>query len=152
MELFLDTYHSGAESTGGLLYVDSEFCCFTCEDQPQETKVPDETRIPAGRYEIKLRTEGGMSARYGKIYPFHEGMLHLQDVPGFEWIYIHVGNTDDNTSGCILVGLSATIRDGEIIVGSSVRAYMRLYRKLLRAFSANESIWITVRRDSDEET
>ena len=64
-----------------------------------------ETCIPEGEYEIKLRTVGGFNERYTKKYPtMHRGMLWLQDVPGFEYILIHQGNTDEHTSGCLIVG------------------------------------------------
>src|SRR5688500_1725133 len=93
---------SNTESTiGALFYGDlksGEFRCFTREDQKQAVKVPRETRIPAGTYKIKLRAEGSMQAKYSELYGWHRhGMLWLQDVPGFEWIYIHPGNTDADT-------------------------------------------------------
>ncbi|MCK5505759.1 MAG: hypothetical protein KAJ10_11375 [Thermodesulfovibrionia bacterium] len=119
------------EATLGTLYLDRRVFCYTLEDQPQAVKVPNETRIPAGEYKIKLRNEGSMTKRYAKRYPFHEGMLHLQDVPGFEWIYIHTGNTDDHTSGCILVGDN---RDNEKwTISGSRNAYSDLYRKVVDA-------------------
>ncbi len=146
MKLRLDTFHTGHESTGGILYVDGKFQCFTCEDQYQEIKVLDETRIPAGRYQILLRNEGMMTKRYAKRFPFHQGMLHLQNVPGFEWIYVHIGNTDDHTSGCILVGQSITVRGSEAIVGRSEQAYVNLYRKVVGAINNADEVWIEIIR------
>lgn len=145
LNLLLKRFSGADESTLGLLSVDGRFFCYTLEDQFNEPKVPGETRIPAGRYQIKLRNEGGMTVRYGDRFDFHEGMLHLQDVPNFTFIYIHTGNNDDHSEGCILVG------DGQIQnitergqVTSSVAAYERLYKKVLRSLKANEEVWITV--------
>ena len=79
--------------------------CYTLEDEFREVKVSGETRIPAGTYELKIRTEGSLTKRYEARFPdFHEGMIWLQNVPNFKWIYIHCGNDDDDTDGCILVG------------------------------------------------
>ena len=145
MELTLKRFSGSDEATLGLLFTEFRFFCYTLEDQFNEPKIPGETRIPAGRYQIKLRDEGGMTKRYGDRYDFHEGMLHLQDVPGFSWIYLHVGNNDDHSEGCILVG------DGQVQnitergqVTSSVAAYTRLYKRILQALKDNEEVWITV--------
>ncbi len=118
--------------------------CFTCEDAFQEMKVPGKTRIPAGRYEIKLRNEGGMSGRYGRLFPqMHRGMLWLQDVPDFTYVYIHVGNTNDDTEGCILVGedRSETWRK----VCNSKLAYLRIYPQIAQAVELGGGAWITIR-------
>jgi len=146
MELLLKRYAHGKDSTGGLLFVNGQFFCHTCEDQPQEQKVMNETRIPTGRYLIQLRDAGGMNEKYKRQYPGHRGMLHLQDVPGFEWIYIHTGNTDDHTSGCILVGYNGIKTDhGEYQVQRSRDAYVLLYQLVLLAMGdKREVIWITV--------
>ena len=93
MELELWRYSSDKDATLGFLMVDRgagwEFLCFICEDQFQKTKIAGETRIPAGRYAIRLRDEGGMTGCYRLAFPigFHRGMLHLQNVPGFKWVY-----------------------------------------------------------------
>ena len=153
MELLLQRFSTGDESTLGLMYRGHysdpdnmpEFRCFTMEDQPNEPKVPGETRIPAGRYKIELRTEGGMNERYSRKFDWHFGMLWLQDVPGFEWVYIHYGNYERDTDGCILVGdgcQSNVLDDGMVM--SSVAAYTRLYSEIMRAMDADKDVWITI--------
>ena len=149
MEFLVQRISSGDESTLGNLFefIDGlpRFECFTLEDQYNEPKIPGETRIPPGRYQIKLRTEGGMHQRYGKRFPWHRGMLWLQDVVGFEWIYIHVGNKDDDSEGCILVGngqISNVEERGQVT--SSVAAYKRLYSKIVEALSDGQEVWITI--------
>ena len=79
--------NGGLESTIGRLCIGEGITehhfCYTLEDQRQVKKVKGETRIPAGTYEIKLRTVGGFTKRYEQRFPdMHRGMLWLQDVPG----------------------------------------------------------------------
>ena len=146
MELKLKRYSSGAESTLGLLFQDGQWLCYTLEDEEREVKVRGETRIPAGRYRIRLRNEGGLDARYRARFPkIHKGMLHLQDVPNFQWVCIHCGNDDDDTAGCPLVGNSANnnqIHDG--FISSSSPAYARVYPPVADAIEAGEDVFITV--------
>ncbi len=149
VELLLTRFSSGKEATLGNLFnvmgtEELQFLCYTLEDQYQDVKVAKETRIPAGRYQIKLRDEGGMTQRYAKRFDFHRGMLHLQDVPNFKYIYIHTGNTDDHTDGCILVGdgqVSNVIDRGQVT--TSVAAYRRLYETILGALSEGD-VWIRI--------
>lgn len=156
LELLVKRIATGDESTLGVLHRDMSdvaadpplepsFRCFTMEDQPNEPKVPGETRIPAGRYQIKLRTEGGMHGRYGDKFPWHRGMLWLQDVPDFTWVYIHYGNYEKDTDGCILTGDGAqsnVLDDGMVM--SSVTAYTRLYAEIIEAMDAGQEVWITI--------
>ena len=58
MELRLQREKNNGDTTIGRLYIDGEYECYTLEDQPNDKKVYGETRIPAGTYEIKLRTTG----------------------------------------------------------------------------------------------
>jgi len=149
MELKLLRISSGDEASLGILFEvigtdDLSFRCYTLEDQFSVEKISGETRIPAGRYQIKLRTEGGMIKRYKKRFSWHNGMLWLQDVPNFQYIYIHVGNKDDDSDGCILVGdgqVSNVVERGQVT--SSVAAYRRLYEILLAAIR-EEEVWITI--------
>ena len=130
-------YSSGVDSTLGVLSevgpAGREFLAYTLEDEFREEKVSAETRIPEGTYDVKLRTVGGYHSRYIDKFgsDFHKGMLHVQDVPGFEYILIHTGNTDEHTMGCLLVADSSTqniTKDG--FIGASVSAYKRIYPSL----------------------
>jgi len=150
MELFVQRISSGDEATLGILHdvtdpANRKFECYILEDQYNEPKIPGETRIPAGRYQIKLRTEGGMTVRYGKRFSWHRGMLWLQNVPGFTFIYIHVGNKDDDSEGCLLVGdgqISNVVERGQVT--SSVTAYTRLYNKIVESISMGIEVWIDI--------
>ena len=135
----------GKDATNGLLFIDGLFECYTLEDQYQAVKVMHETCIPEGTYPIKLRTVGGFHERYKKKYPtFHRGMLWIQNVPGFEYILIHQGNTDEHTSGCLIVGDSQQDLDVNFngMVGSSANAYKKLYPKISAQLLAGNEVTI----------
>lgn len=135
----------GIHSTLGVIQC-GDYTSFTCEDEYRKEKVKGETRIPAGTYEIKLRDAGGMNEKYKANYSFHRGMLHLQDVPGFEWVYIHVGNTEKDSSGCILVGYGGEVDElGGGYVQRSKSAYTDLYKLILKAFDRGESVHIVIK-------
>ena len=143
MIISLKHYGSDSKSSGGALSVNGQFFCHTCEDEPRLVKMVGETRIPPGKYEIRLRNAGGMNVDFAARYPFHKGMLHLQGVPGFEWIYIHPGNNEHQTEGCILPGYTALSRGG-FEVGRSREAYTDLYELILLAMAEGEQIFIEV--------
>ena len=135
----------GKDATNGLLFIDGLFECYTLEDQYQAVKVMHETCIPEGTYSIKLRTVGGFDKRYKAKYPeLHRGMLWIQDVPGFEYILIHQGNTDEHTSGCLIVGDSQQDLDVNFngMVGSSANAYKKLYPKVSAQLLAGNEVTI----------
>ena len=145
MELKLKHYGHDSTSSGGALSINGQFFCHTCEDEKRTVKVYGETRIPAGRYEIKLRDAGGMNERYHKIFPFHRGMIHLQDVPGFEWIYIHPGSNEKQTEGCILISYTAHSKNGfSLEPKRSIETYTDLYQLILLALEKDEQIFIEV--------
>lgn len=142
MELLLKRQTESKEWTQGKLSLDGVPECFTLEDQSQVKKVMNETRIPAGRYQILLRTFGGHHEQYAIKFPlFHKGMLWLQNVPGFHDILIHIGNTDDDSSGCIVVGKG--YQDGKL--SFSTVAYISLYKKVIQALNNKELVFITIK-------
>lgn len=96
MHLYLVRYPN-PDSTPGDLIINREVFCHTLEDIVRSgVKIPGESAIPAGSYRIGL----DFSNRFKKILP------HLFEVPGFDGIRMHGGNTTANTEGCILCGMA----------------------------------------------
>lgn len=143
MRLSIKRFHTMPSATLGLLFLDGVFFCFTLEDTAREVKVHGETRIPAGRYTIGLRDCGGMLEKYkAKFGDSHRGMLWVKDVPGFEYVYIHIGNTQADTQGCILLGNGATINPPQLM--DSTSAYKGLYPLVYAAISSGEAVTLEV--------
>lgn len=97
MKLELKRTTATDNSTIGRLFIDGAFQCWTLEDVVRPVKIAHETAIPAGTYKVTI-TE---SNRFKRRLPL------LIDVPGFEGIRIHPGNSAADTDGCILVGLAS---------------------------------------------
>jgi hypothetical protein len=130
-----------------MLYIDGVFACWTLEDQRQDKKVMHETRIPAGTYEITLRTVGSFHFRYSNQFPdIHKGSLWIRNVPGFEFILIHIGNTDNDSSGCILVGDTALQNvTNRGYIGDSTKAYKRIYPQIANTLTSGKKVTITIK-------
>lgn len=114
-------------TVGQLLFKGFEFC-FTLEDTVRKQKLMHQTAIPAGRYKLYF----DVSSRFG-YSPL------LVDVPYFEGIRMHWGNTDVDTSGCLLLGRTHTVD----FVGESKLAYMALMDQLI-PMKVKEDIWIEI--------
>ena len=135
----------GKDATNGMLFIDGIFECYTLEDQYQAVKVMHETCIPEGVYDVKFRKTGGFHAKYSERYKnAHYGMLHLQDVPNFTYILIHTGNTDEHTSGCLIVGESQQDLDiaEDGFIGSSAVAYKKMYSKVANQLLQGKDVTI----------
>ena len=101
--------------TIGKMYIDGNYFCDTLEDVDRginqkdsldtikKIKVVGATAIPTGTYKVIVN----MSPKFQRNLP------RLIDVPGFEGILIHRGNTDKDTAGCILVGENKVV--GKVI-------------------------------------
>src|SRR5262245_50521848 len=118
MQLFLRRKWKTDKSSIGELFIDGEFECYTLEDVDRDSapKVYGQTAIPEGLYHVILNH----SERFNRELPL------LLDVPGFQGIRIHDGNTDKDTLGCILVGQFM----GKDFIGQSRAALAALMAKL----------------------
>lgn len=136
MKLLVQREMFSDKSTIGTLYVDGVKECHTLEDKDRHLeeggeKVYGETAIPRGIYKVVIT----YSNRFKKPMPL------LVDVPGFEGVRIHPGNTAEDTHGCILVGVGI----GQDTLYNSRQAYERLFNKLEAAESIGDEITIEVR-------
>jgi len=148
MKLEVIRFCSGTDSTNGILIdkTNNKFLAYTLEDEYRDEKKYGETRIPEGTYKLGLRKVGGYHTKYSKRFSdIHIGMLHVLDVPNFEYILIHCGNTDEHTAGCLLVGDSQEnnqiTKDG--FIGKSTQAYKRIYPDIANAIDCGEIVTIT---------
>ena len=140
-------------STSGILFDvnnSRHFLCFTLEDEYREVKKKAHTRIPAGEYTLTLRQHGGHNTRYKKRFPkLHRGMIELDTSDRPEWsdILIHVGNSEEDTAGCVLLGDDCVRRRGtpdEFYVMHSTNAYKRVYPIIRDAIEADPDTRILI--------
>jgi hypothetical protein len=123
MKILLKRIFKGEDYTIGKIYINNQYFADTLEDAVRDVKIKGKTAIPAGKYLILMT----YSNRFKKIMPL------LIDVPGFEGVRIHSGNTPEDTEGCILVGKN-TIK-GQL---TSSRLYTRMLYDLLKSSENNE--------------
>lgn len=141
MELILERKWIKPTYTIGNLYVNGEFFSNTLEDPNRdlnkngkfdntEKKVYGDTCIPFGRYQVVVT----YSPKFKRELPL------LLNVPYFEGIRIHRGNTIKDTMGCILVGENKKV--GQVLNSTS---YEQRITKLIReATSRGEQCCITI--------
>lgn len=158
MEILLNRIARKSTYTIGRLFIDGKRFCDTVEDKDRdlnhngrfdngEEKVYAQTAIPNGRYRVTLKIQ---SPKFSKRTEYNwwkpdgkYGMLpRLLNVPHFDGILIHAGNSARSSAGCIIVG-------GNTIVGqvtNSMNTCKRLYPLLWEAeIKKGEEIWITVK-------
>lgn len=153
MELELKRIARRDTYTIGRLSIDGERFCDTIEDKDRglrqnlplsvnkARKVKGETAIPTGRYQVTL---GVKSHKYSakKQYAFCNGYLpRLINVPAFDGILIHIGNTAADSEGCILVGRNTKVG----MVTNSTVTFWSLYERLQDAAKQGEKIFITIK-------
>lgn len=102
--------------TIGKLYINDQYICDTLEDTDRnltketpldkikDTKIYGKTAIPTGRYKVNMNTVSPKFKDRSWAVPYNGCIPRLENVPGFEGVLIHPGNTDEDTLGCILVG------------------------------------------------
>lgn len=137
MELQVQRIAKKSAYTIGRLYVNGERFCDTLEDCVRKIgaggkgKIKGKTAIPAGRYLITLTR----SPRFKRVLPL------LHNVPYFEGVRIHAGNTAADTDGCILVGENKKVG----MVLNSRATEESLMQVLLAAQAAGDTITIEVK-------
>lgn len=141
MKLRLERIYLGENYTIGKLFINNKYFSDTLEDVNRdlnkdgifnngEKKVYGETCIPYGEYEIELKH----SPKFNRVLP------RLINVPSFEGILIHRGNTPKDTLGCILIGENKV--KGQVINSTSYE--VNLVRLMEVAILNKEKITIEI--------
>ena len=152
MKLLLKRIAKKADYTIGHLYINGKKICDTLEDTdrglmqtlPTSVNVAKKkkgaTAIPVGTYRVTLAVKSPRFSEKAQ-YKFCNGYLpRLVNVPAYDGVLIHIGNTAKDTEGCILVGRN-TIK-GQVT--NSRDTFLALYSELQDAVSLNEDIFITI--------
>lgn len=153
MDILLKRRYKGTSYTIGSLFIDGKYECDTIEDTDRaisnemneseilSKKVYGKTAIPYGKYEITLDT---VSPKFkGRSWAkFCNGKLpRLLNVKGFDGILIHVGNTEKDSLGCIIVGENKI--KGKVI--NSTVTFKNLYLKLYKTKLTGEKLYLTIK-------
>lgn len=125
IEMSLERYFFSEKKTIGRLFIEGDYY-YTLEDAVRDVKIAGETCIPYGVYDVKMT----MSMHFKKVLPL------LIGVPNYTGVRIHSGNTEADTQGCILVGMSIkneTLRNSKL-------AMVKIMDKLYKATDIKISI------------
>jgi len=154
MELKLKRIACKPKYSIGKLYIDGAYFCDTIEDKDRglddsmtelaikAKKVYSETAIPTGTYRVTLNVQSP-KFKNRAAYAFCNGYLpRLLNVKGFDGILIHIGNTQHNSAGCILVGQNKIV--GQVI--NSTETFKKLYAILDAANKKGEKITIKIEK------
>lgn len=133
LKLVRDTFTQ--KSTIGRLFIDGAEFCHTLEDCVRAVKIPNETAIPEGTYRVFINH----SNRFDRNMPL------VSDVPGFEGIRIHAGNTDKDTEGCILLGFTRSTD----FIGESRKAFDLFFDRLSHCFAALDIVTLEVTSETN---
>ena len=150
MEILLIRKYKKPTYTVGNLYINGKWIANTLEDvdrnlnssmsveQIKSIKKPNETAIPTGTYEVTLDI---FSPKFGNKSFYKKtcnGKLpRILNVKGFDGVLIHCGNTNLDTSGCVLVGRN--LEKGKVL--KSQETFEKLY-KILKENKNNLTIKI----------
>ena len=153
MELKLRRIAKKNGYTIGKLSINGKYFCDTLEDSDRgldsgmsldvlkHKKLAHITAIPTGRYQVVMNVVSPRLSKSKFYKQFGEGRVpRLLNVPAFEGILIHCGNTAKDTDGCILVGKNSQVG---MVLDSKI-TYSKLYPLLEAAYKHNERIFITV--------
>lgn len=153
MKISLKRIYTNNQYTIGHLYVDGTYVCDVIEDadrglkdsmtleEIRQKKIKDRTAIPQGNYKVTMNV---ISPRFSKkkyYKDFCGGRLpRITSVKGFDGVLIHIGNTDKDSSGCLIVGYNK--EKGKVL--NSKQAFEKLYKMLDSANRNGEKIDIKI--------
>ena len=131
MILNINSFQLTDLSTISKLSIDGKQFCFCLEDAVRPVKIMGKTAIPEGTYGVVLYTS-----------PKHGLVPLLVGIPDFAYVEIHPGNSNLDSEGCILPGMTFTTD----WVSSSVQAFTALFAKIKGAIDNGDTVSITVAR------
>lgn len=142
------------KQTFGLLQGDGFKAAFTLEDEPRQVKVKGETRIPAGLYILKIRKEDTPLTLKHRVDYSNAGWttfkyhIEVTNVNGFSGIYIHTGNDEKHTDGCLLLGDALDLSADSKPLTKSTVAVKRFYELAYPVIESGAQVLLEIRDEN----
>lgn len=149
MEILLKRIAKKNLYTIGNLYIDGEWFSNTIEDKDRgltqsmsleeikKIKVPNETAIPAGAYNVTLNVVSPKFKDRAWAKPYGGKVPRILNVPGFEGVLIHPGTDQNSTSGCVILGKNKIV--GKVIESQAT------FKAFMAKVAGQKSITITIK-------
>ena len=128
--------------TIGKVFIDGVYICDSIEDKDRgltqntplveikKIKVPNQTAIPTGKYQVTLNVVSPSFSKKDYYKKFCNGyLLRILNVPGFDGILMHRGIDQDSSSGCIILGYNTIVGK----VTNSQKAFEKVYHLLKKS-------------------
>lgn len=154
MKLVVDRKWKKSTYTISNLYIDGVKFCNVIEDTDRNLssnmnlntikniKVKGKTAIPTGTYKVTLSVQSPKYTKSKTMMEFCKAyMPRLLNVPGWEGVLIHPGNTAADSEGCLIVGKNDVVGK----VTNSTYWFKELYNRMKAASKKGETITIEIK-------
>lgn len=148
MEILVRRIAKRPTYTIGRMYIDGEYVCDTLEDtdrglkqsmpleEIKKKKIYGKTAIPTGTYKVTMNVVSPKFKNKTWAKPYGGKLPRLLDVPGYEGVLIHPGNTADSTNGCVLTGINSVV--GKVMNSQAT------FKKVMAILTKGTDITITI--------
>lgn len=148
MEILVRRIAKRPTYTIGRMYIDGEYVCDTLEDtdrglkqsmpleEIKKKKIYGKTAIPTGTYKVTMDVVSPKFKNKTWAKPYEGKLPRLLDVPGYEGVLIHPGNTADSTNGCVLTGINSVV--GKVMNSQAT------FKKVMAILTKGTDITITI--------
>jgi len=150
MKFILQRLFDTGDETLGMLYSGKNYLATVLEDEKRFTKVKGETRIDPGTYNLVWQeTITPLTKKYRDMFPdWFDKHIMLKNTPRHSNIYIHFGNFEDDTDGCVLTAdgfFPRTDKEGYQLAANSRATFEKVYKHIGGMMKAGKRCYLEVR-------
>lgn len=148
MEILVRRIAKRPTYTIGRMYIDGKYVCDTLEDtdrglkqsmpleEIKKKKIYGKTAIPTGTYKVTMNVVSPRFKNRAWAKPYGGKLPRLLDVPGYEGVLIHPGNTAEDSTACLLVGINSVV--GKVMNSQAT------FKKVMAILTKGTDITITI--------
>lgn len=148
MEILVRRIAKRPTYTIGRMYIDGKYVCDTLEDtdrglkqsmpleEIKKKKIYGKTAIPTGTYKVTMNVVSPRFKNRAWAKPYGGKLPRLLDVPGYEGVLIHPGNSAEDSTACLLVGINSVV--GKVMNSQAT------FKKVMAILTKGTDITITI--------